>query len=176
MRNNFQFVARIPYSITEPKRLVVASEVATMDFLRSHGLPIPKVYDYSATSENAAGTEYIFMELVHGKCLGDVWFDLSEKAMHTIIAKLVDLESRLFNITFPANGSLYYSKDLPVKSNHVEVPPTSSITSGRFCIGPDTTLGLWYGRRQNAGVDRGPCMHYPIRSDRFWTCLFHDHF
>jgi hypothetical protein len=42
MCDGFQFVGRIPYPITEPKHLVVASEVATMDFLRSHDIPVPK--------------------------------------------------------------------------------------------------------------------------------------
>src|ERR1700733_12339148 len=42
MRDGFQFAGRIPYPVTEPKDLVVASEVATMDFLRSHGIPVPK--------------------------------------------------------------------------------------------------------------------------------------
>jgi hypothetical protein len=51
MRDDFQLVARIPYLIMVPKFYVVASEVVTMDFLRSSGLPIPNVYGYSPTSE-----------------------------------------------------------------------------------------------------------------------------
>ncbi|CDM36122.1 unnamed protein product [Penicillium roqueforti FM164] len=43
MRDGFRFVARIPYPVTKPKSLVVASEV------------------------HSAGTGYIFMELVQGK-------------------------------------------------------------------------------------------------------------
>jgi hypothetical protein len=156
MRDGFQFVARIPYPVTEPKYLVVASEVATMDFLRSQGIPVPKIYGYSATSENAAGTEYIFMELVRGKNLGNILFDLSEKARVTIIAKVVELESRLFALRFPASGSLYYIEDLQAESNKVEIPTNNSASESRLCIGPDTTLGLWYGKRLNLQVDRGP--------------------
>ncbi|KAH2984236.1 hypothetical protein KXV25_001497 [Aspergillus fumigatus] len=55
MRDGFQFVARIPYPVTEPKSLLVASEVATIDFLRSHGIPVPKIYGYSAVADNPAG-------------------------------------------------------------------------------------------------------------------------
>lgn len=76
MRDGLRFVARIPYLVTQPKSLLVASEVATMDFLHSHGISVPKVLGYSATVDNAAGTEYIFMDLVQGKNLGDVWFDM----------------------------------------------------------------------------------------------------
>ncbi|KAF2686436.1 hypothetical protein K458DRAFT_430260 [Lentithecium fluviatile CBS 122367] len=66
MRDGFQFVGRVPYPPTEPKQLVVASEVATMDYLRSHGIPVPEIYSYSAMPNNPAGTKYIFMELIVG--------------------------------------------------------------------------------------------------------------
>lgn len=64
-----------------------------MDFLRSSGIPIPKIYDYSTTADNAAGTEYIFMEVVRGTPLGDIWFTMPEKARIAIVTKLVELES-----------------------------------------------------------------------------------
>jgi hypothetical protein len=56
-RDDFQMVARIPYPATVPKHYAVASEVATVDFLRSSGLPVPQVYGYPPESDNAAGTE-----------------------------------------------------------------------------------------------------------------------
>ncbi|EER29794.1 hypothetical protein CPC735_011120 [Coccidioides posadasii C735 delta SOWgp] len=154
MRNGFQFVARIPYPVTEPKFLVVASEVATIDFLRSHGIPVPKIFGYSAVADNSAGTEYIFMELVQGQNLGDIWFTLSEQERITLVTKLVELESRLFGLRFPASGSLYYYDDLPAHDYPVTVPSPSS--TRRFCIGPDTSLGLWFGKRLNLSVERGP--------------------
>ncbi|BAE61694.1 unnamed protein product [Aspergillus oryzae RIB40] len=155
MRDGFQFVARIPYPVTEPKFLVVASEVATIDFLRSHGIPVPKIFGYSAVADNPAGTEYIFMELVQGQNLGDIWFTLSEQERITLVMKLVQLETRLFGLQFPASGSLYYYDDLPAHDYPAIVPSPSS--TRRFCIGPDTSLGLWYGKRLNLSVERGPC-------------------
>lgn len=41
-------IARIPYPIIQPESAAVGSEVATLDFLRSHGIPVPRVYAYSA--------------------------------------------------------------------------------------------------------------------------------
>jgi hypothetical protein len=163
MRSGLQFVGRIPYPVIQPKNLVIASEVATMDFLRSCGIPVPKIYSYSTTSENAAGTEYIFMELVRGTNLGDIWFTMPEKARITIVTKLVELESRLFALRFPASGSLYYAKDLPASFNKVDVPTDGTTPERRFCIGPDTTLGLWYGKRLGLQIDRGPCAYYFYR-------------
>ena len=72
MLDGFQMVARIPYPATVPKYYAVASEVATMAFLRSSGLPIPEVYGYSPASDNAAKTEYIFMEFMRGTKLSDI--------------------------------------------------------------------------------------------------------
>lgn len=50
-------MVRFPY-------FTVASEVATTFFLRSSGLPIPKVYEYSPAPDNAAETEYVFLGFV----------------------------------------------------------------------------------------------------------------
>ncbi|KAI4947827.1 hypothetical protein J4E86_008343 [Alternaria arbusti] len=156
MRDGFQFIGRIPYPVTEPKHLVIASEVATMDFLRLHGIPVPKVYSYSATPENAAGTEYIFMEFIRGINLGDIWFDLPEKARITVVSKLVELESKLFALEFQASGSLYYTKDLPAGYGRSEGPIAKSARDSDFCVGPDTRLRMWHGKRGDIQIHRGP--------------------
>lgn len=170
MRDGFQFVARIPFPVTEPKSLLIASEVATMDYLRLHGFPIPRVFGYSTVADNPAGTEYILMELVTGTNLGDVWFDLSEQGQKAIIENLVQLEAKLMALRFPASGSLYYCDDLPDKYpriliQHDSTTNTNATTntssenenSKQFCIGPDTSFRLWFGKRLNLNVERGPC-------------------
>lgn len=169
MHDGFQFVGRIPYPTTEPKQLVIASEVATMDFLRMNGIPVPKIYGYSTTSDNLAGTEYMFMELVRGSNLGDIWFDLPEKARITVVTRLVELENQLFTLLFPASGSLYYTKDLNVETRKIEIATTNTSRESCFCIGPDTRLSLWYGRRSQLDVDRGPCMYQLL----FVLAVFH---
>jgi hypothetical protein len=157
MRDGFQMVARIPYPMTEPKQLLVASEVATMDYLRSHGIPTPEIYGYSTTAENLADTEYIFMEFNRGINLGDIWFELGETARIAVVRRLVELESRLFSLTFPASGSLYYSRDLDAATDRIEMACGPPSENGPFCIGPDTTLALWYGNRLALDTFRGPC-------------------
>ncbi|KAG2413237.1 hypothetical protein HFD88_002426 [Aspergillus terreus] len=143
MRDVFRFVARISYPVTQPASLIIASEVATMDFLRSHDIPVPKVYGYSATADNPAETEYIFTESMQGQSLGNIWFDLSERQRTRLIKEIVQLESRLFALRFPASRSLYYCSDL-VEINKIIVPISSPSNEGRFCVGPDTSMGLWY--------------------------------
>lgn len=162
MRDGFRLVARIPYPATEPKDLAVASEAATLDYLRSHDIPVPKLYGYSTTAENAVGTEYLFMEFVHGTNLGDIWFDLPEKARIHVVTKLVELELRLVALQFPASGSLYYQKDVQILELGIDGIPlaaTDGGTQSEFCVGPELTLGLWYGKRLSLRVDRGPCTY-----------------
>ncbi|CEO60417.1 Putative Mitochondria protein Fmp29 [Penicillium brasilianum] len=114
MRDGYRFVARIPYPATEPNLLVVASEVAMLEFLRAHDIPVPKVLGYSAVANNRAGTEYIFMEPVRGQNLGGIWYTLSERERRELVARIVQLESRLFELQFPASGSLYFCKDYQI--------------------------------------------------------------
>ena len=149
-------VARIPYPVTEPKDVLLASEVATMDYLRSRAIPVPKVYGYSTTSNNPAGTEYIFMGMMRGTNLGTIWFDLGEKARIAVVERLVEVESRLFSFDFPAGGSLFYNQDLDPAWDRATNPSKSSLSPGSFCIGPDMTIGLWYGKRQRLQTFRGP--------------------
>jgi len=159
MRCGFRMVARIPYPATIPKYFAVAIEVATMALLRSFGLPIPEVYGYSPAPNNAAGTEYIFMEFVQGTNLSDIWFDLGEGEIISISRQLAELESKVMSITFPAGGSLYYTEDLENVAGSASGPTRPGITleDKRFCVGPDTSLPLWYGRRSQLDLDRGPC-------------------
>ncbi len=160
MRCGFQMVARIPYPVTSPKYFAVASEVATMAFLRSLGLPLPQIYGYSPTPNNAAGTEYIFMEFVQGINLSDIWSNLEEDEINSITRQLAQLESKIMSIVLPAGGSLYFTGDLEnapgSASGHIR-PGRTTLANKNFCVGPDTNLPLWYGRRSQLDLDRGPC-------------------
>ena len=153
MHDGFEMVARIPYPVTAPKFYTIASEVATMRFLRSSGLPVPEVYDYSPSSDNAAKTEYILMEFIRGTDLSDVWMELEEPDIVSVLRQLSQLESRLMSIPFPAGGSLYYTNDLEKVAGTTGIP----LNDDRFCVGPDARVCMWYGRRSQLNVHRGPC-------------------
>ncbi|KAI0789921.1 kinase-like domain-containing protein [Abortiporus biennis] len=152
MHDGFEMVARIPYPVMVPKFYAIASEVATMRFLRSSGLPVPEVYDYSPSSDNAAKTEYIFMEFVKGIKLTDIWMDLGEKEIASVVHQLVQFESQMMSIPFPAGGSLYHPNDLEKVGGKMGIP----LSDKQFCVGPDVRLHMWYGRRSQLDVDRGP--------------------
>lgn len=155
MHDGIQIIARLPYPFTVPKHHAVASEVATMVFLRSHGLPVPKIYDYSATPHNPVGTEYIFMEKVQGKALREIWLDMTPKDTRKLVSQVVKMESLLFSIKLPANGSIYYKRDLNPQTESIDIPVPDG--SNSFCIGPDARYRWWYRERANLPIERGPC-------------------
>ena len=138
MHDGFQMVARIPYTVTIPMYFTVASEVATMALLRSSGLPVPEVYGYSPVPDNAAETEYIFMEFVKGISLSNIWFELGERDVISVLHQLTELESKMTLKAFPAGGSLYYTEDL----EKVSRGPGILLKDKRFSVGPGTRLPL----------------------------------
>lgn len=153
MRHGFQMIARIPYPVTEPKHFAIASEAATLTFLRSAGLPVPDVYSYSPTPDNPSQTEYIFMEFVKGANLSDTWFDLDETQVASLTRQLAQLEFKMMSLAFPAGGSLYFANDLANSPTGSGVPLHHE---KRFCVGPDADLGLWYSHRSQLDVNREP--------------------
>ncbi|GBF59736.1 altered inheritance of mitochondria protein 9 [Trichophyton mentagrophytes] len=112
--DGFQAIAKIPYSITVPKKYTTASEVATTDLLRSKGVPVPRIFGWSADANNPVGVEYIIMEKASGIPLETRWFDLSKHGRHYLVTSLVDIEKKLFDIPFGNFGSIYYKSDLPL--------------------------------------------------------------
>ena len=154
MKDGFQMVARMPYQMTVPKQLVVASEVATLDLLRSHGMPVPKIYGYSTMAENSVGADYLLMEFMRGMNVGDLWFTMTEKQRLKLVSEITDLEARMFAIEFPASGSLYYARDLASGIERIQLPSPNN--DSPFCVGPDTTMSQWYGKRSALSVKRGP--------------------
>lgn len=155
MNDNTRVLARVPYPSTLPKGLAVASEAATLSLLRSHGIPVPKVLGYSATSENPVGAEYIIMEKLPGKPIGDAWYYLSEDERLKVVLGLVLLEAKLFAIELPAYGSIYYSADLPPEMSRIAVHRQDS-GHPEISVGPDSALKWWSKERSLLPIDRGP--------------------
>ncbi|TVY87724.1 Altered inheritance of mitochondria protein, mitochondrial [Lachnellula willkommii] len=156
-RDGLKVIARLPYPCTIPRKYGVASEVATMEFLRIHGIPIPKILDWSSSASNQLGSEYIIMERVPGRELADTWYTMTFKERMAVIEKIVDVERLLFGIKFPASGSLYFKDSLNPDIKSVHMPEENSFKDiGRFCIGPSTEYLWWYQKRDELAVNRGP--------------------
>lgn len=155
-RDGLKVIARLPYRCTIPHTYGVASEVATMAFLRLHGIPVPKVLDWSSSSSNTIGSEYIIMERVPGKELEETWYTLSVKERMSMMGKIVAVEKKLFDLKFPAYGSIYYKESLGPEFSGIDMTSDSSIDLSRFCIGPSTEYLWWYNQRKELPASKGP--------------------
>lgn len=167
MRDGFQVIARLPYPATVPKRYAIASEVATMDFVRRYGIPVPEVFGYSTASDNEVGAEYIIMEKMHGQEAGRVWYSMTDDQRVHLIREVVKLEARLFDIKLPAHGGIYYAKDLNPETKRVAVDGDGDEKG--FCIGPDAHYKWWHNERSMLPIDREPCRC--ISSSINWSLL-----
>ncbi|KAJ0416260.1 kinase-like protein [Aspergillus carlsbadensis] len=122
--DGYAVLAKLPYKTTVPKRYAVASEAATLALLRAHGVPVPKV-------------------------LTGQWFSMDTKTRVKLMRQIVDLESRLMSIHFPASGSLYHRHDLD--KSHCVIPVSDDIV-----VGPTAQHEWWYQERAYLEIDRGP--------------------
>lgn len=124
--------------------------------MRSSGLPVPKVYGYSPHSENDAGTPYILMEFIQGTLLCDIWRDLPDEEVISVVRQITQLEARMMALPFPAGGSLYFTRDLEALGLDLGI----KLDDERFCVGPDMMRAMWSGRRERLDVNRGPCTSF----------------
>lgn len=166
-KDGYTVLIKIPYTTTVPKRLTTASEVATLDLLRCNGLPVPKVLDYSADHTNPVGAEYIVLEKLEGKPLGEIWYSMKTKLWPGIMKQIVALESKFMNIPIPASGSLYYRRDLEQTQLNIPLPGQLNVpASDQIVVGPTAQYTWWYQERKLLEVDSGPCIpstsHYRI--------------
>lgn len=149
-------LARLPFRTTAPAHYAVASEAATLGFLRSHGIPVPKVLGYSSVSTNPVGTEYLLLEKVEGIPLSERWFTMDTKARVKIMRQIVEVEKQFLNLQLPACGSLYYRKDLKGSEYAIAVPGVPQ-AADQIVVGPTAQYEWWYRERAALDVDRGPC-------------------
>ncbi|PWY83761.1 hypothetical protein BO94DRAFT_557614 [Aspergillus sclerotioniger CBS 115572] len=162
-------IARLPYPLTVPKYYAVASEVATLDYLRLHGIRTPRVYAWCSTESNPVGAEYIIMEKLDGTPLGEIWYSMTQNERRSIMKQIIEWETRLTSLKFPAYGSLYYRKDLPSEEN-VPLPKVNEQDAG-FYMGPITHYKWWLGERSTLKIDRGPWLS---STDIFWARLYRE--
>lgn len=79
------------------KRPVSSSSIQARDFFQ---IPVPRVFDWSATSDNAVGSEYIIMEEASGLQLGVVWDQLNPEKKLSLMREIVTIESKMLAVSF----------------------------------------------------------------------------
>ncbi|KAI9708750.1 MAG: hypothetical protein M1820_003705 [Bogoriella megaspora] len=156
MDNGARVVARVPFQVAGPRRLITNSEVATTAYIRAHTkIPIPRVLDWSDDPANPTGTEYIIMEHATGVPLHEKWNAMNELQKMLCVKSAAILVKEMAKLPFPAYGSLYFA-NAPINSS------SKVNLSNGFCIGPHCATRYWclepgefrfYDRRK---PNRGP--------------------
>ncbi|CEJ55679.1 hypothetical protein PMG11_01927 [Penicillium brasilianum] len=162
MSNGFEIIARLPNPNAGPAFYTTASEVATRHFLRDNiGLPIPRIYDWSAEACNPVGAEYILEEKAPGQPLGRIWGNLSSETQSDLVHQIVDIEKKLASISFPKHGCIYYETDLRSSSIQYERLDSRFLSSQTeqpvaFVIGPSASPNYWDREKVEMNLNRGP--------------------
>lgn len=158
--DGFAVIARLPYPCTVPRSFGIASEVATMQFMRLHDIPVPQVYAWASSATNAVGSAYIIMAKADGQELEHAWYTMTVHERMNVMESIVDMEKKLFQIRLPASGSLYHTSFLEAQKGVAKIPlDTATAKVGEFCIGPSTEYLWWYSGRDALVVKRGPWNH-----------------
>ncbi|KAI0632499.1 hypothetical protein C8Q77DRAFT_1159121 [Trametes polyzona] len=162
--NGVEFIAKVPFPTAGPKHLCIASEVATLDFLRTKLFPVPEVRAWCSRAESSpVGVEYIMYEKIPGIPLvqldnnDTLSEDLEEDPFIEIAPHIAGVAYFFSRARFTHIGSIYYKEDMPnsLGGGSFCGVPIEDDTS-RFCIGPTVDREFWRAGRAALDIDRGP--------------------
>ncbi|QSS53787.1 phosphotransferase family protein, PKc-like superfamily domain-containing protein [Histoplasma capsulatum var. duboisii H88] len=143
MDDGSEVIAKLPCRNTGTRSLVTASEVATLQFLKSRtSIHVPEVFAWSADPENPIGSEYILMEKIQGVALAGKWGTMNLLERYKVIDQIVEMEKELGSLEFPAFGSLYLRDSLPPECRHYPLPMDLD-PNGLYCLGPSCNQQRW---------------------------------
>ena len=124
--DGLRWAFRIPWNGTKDKFDSLSQESLTnesqlMKFLKKETIiPVPSVYAYEATVENAINCPFILMDYIEGSPLYGIWFDRSVSKQELVSKRIKCLEGiahamvQLSRFAFGQGGSLNFGKDLSV--------------------------------------------------------------
>ncbi|KAF9523130.1 hypothetical protein CPB83DRAFT_871741 [Crepidotus variabilis] len=157
--NGKEVVGRLPLPKAGPSQLVVANEVATMDFARTHmDVPIPKVLSWEANSgQNSVEKDYMIMEKAEGVELNSVWAGLTERLRRELITELVKLEKKFTKTGIEGGyGGLYYRRDAEKEKLQLRNISVDGQKLEKFVLGPATQTSFWRDGKTEMDIERGP--------------------
>ena len=121
--------------------------------------PVPEVFSWSSTADNAVGAEYILMENVQGVQLSKLWDQLDVEVKMKVLRKITSYQENWVRTCFSHYGSLYYKRDLAYSAPSIEYTDNKgmAIVNQRFSIGPSVSRQNNDDGRVEMDFDRGPC-------------------
>ncbi|EZF33937.1 hypothetical protein H101_02514 [Trichophyton interdigitale H6] len=148
MENGREVIARIPNPNAGNSRIVVSSEVATLEFLHNIlDIPVPKVLTWSSSALQSNAV---------------VWDDMSERQRFNLVKNVVEIEKRLVDIQLSGYGGLYHRETLVDNdSSFFEAispgqMPGKEDDISKFVIGPTPERAFYTGEGEEPLNGRGP--------------------
>ena len=157
--DDIRWVIRIPSTGTKEKWAAISAralenEARTMMLLKKWStIPLPEVFDFSATPDNNLGCPYILMSFVHGKPAHELWFGY-DTGLHTaaeneicrrrMLRDVASAMKELGKFTFPKGGFLEFCDDGrvtgvgPMRMINYKVMNSNTMDDYYFEAGPFT--------------------------------------
>ncbi|KAI9669662.1 MAG: hypothetical protein M1831_007358 [Alyxoria varia] len=154
--NGKRIVAKLPFSLAGPPRLITNSEVATVKYLQSKtSIPVPNIIDWNDDPVNAVGSVYIITEHVEGAQLHQRWPSIAGGDKIRFVKSFCRMAKEMVDLEFPVYGSLYLRGNLTSSEHFVPL-------NDEFCIRPHCGPMFWdcnVGQARfyhNLAPNRGP--------------------
>ncbi|RHZ63822.1 hypothetical protein CDV55_106457 [Aspergillus turcosus] len=166
--NGKEVIAKIPCPNVVPSKYSTASEVATLEYVKSHtSIPVSKVLAWSCDALNPVGIEYIVMEKAKGRQLVEAWGEMDQPQKFKVIQNLVRLESQLASVKFPDDvyciGPVYNASWFPQFNNKNHDGPWDNLCDLGLAL---ANRGLEHVQHSTL-VPRGP--HYGSKDEHIQT-------
>ncbi|KAI9058250.1 hypothetical protein FKP32DRAFT_1597338 [Trametes sanguinea] len=171
--NGAQAAVRIPFPNVGNVGRSVASEVATMcyvrerlrDHRRARDIPFPpQVFAWNAWYDNPVGTPYIVLEYSEGVQLRERWPYTVGEDTNTALQGIAKLELALLDLRFSQHGSLYFAEDVPEElrnrplhqEGHPSADDLARLLDRKYKIGQTANREWWRGSYGRVDANRGP--------------------
>ncbi|KAH8100363.1 kinase-like domain-containing protein, partial [Cristinia sonorae] len=173
--NHARAVFRIPCPIFGDASKAIASEVATMTYLRerwAHNESLakpPRVLAWNSRYDNPAETPYMILDFVDGVTLNSRWGEIQGQDALDAMESIAYLETTLMrgDHEFSQLGSLYFAEDVseelrsrPLYLEQDKLDPAAQELAARYRIGPIADREWWRGVYAQVDTDRGPWPDY----------------
>lgn len=154
-------IIKLPHPAV-PARVVTASEVALMDFVKTElDILVPKVLKWSWDAEGPVGAEYVIMEEVEDEMAVVRWPEIGDQGKAMFLKELLTVDERFLrsseifkNVGY---GSLYFTEDAEKLGFKKVFEVKAGKSPGKFCLGPLADRHFWAD--ETTDIDRGPCQY-----------------
>ena len=134
------YVVRIPFPVDPYYKM--ECDVATTELIRHFtSIPVPTIYAYDSSTANPLGLEWMLMEKIEGKELGDRWLDMDNEDHKRVVHQVAQWMDEMSKLQSDQIGGVY----LRWTDSELE-----------FFIGPSVDLRFVRNRRRSYRVNRGP--------------------